>query len=775
MKRLYTKRQAKRYFSHILDNVFYGRSCTINNVLFVLNKFQKGETLDFSDNVFMNKTSTDDFYKTDIYKYNYKCFDGSVLKQYYTNIIRDEITKVEKHVDELKKQNMSLITLEGEGGDDDAVIRSEKQLQPIYQKDFINYYMINEETTISDIHSILSQDRGNCDFVYDWSNSKLEKSYIMTPENKLQRIQVTILGLIMTYNKGVVYSYHCSRCGGENTFSIREVESDNYKGYCKNVVTDKNGNPKECGKVLSTPNSESVSKTVYVHQAMYRNEYGNIVILRVDSFNPLDNMRYDMVGLSLTEKEMGYFLSLDVKRIPAKRLDFSPIITKNEVPRSPDNKHNFVYDVIKFLDDAIFEQSGERVHGLLDVKLAMLVQKFSNLFKYDNDVHVMLIGYPGVGKTYTFSTYGKFLYPGRFMYSDSKSISIAALRGSSTSNMSISSVSGNKNMLGLLSMYDCIYIDEARENENLLDFMKSFLLQKHYSNNTADGDKVPKPRSAQFCVAENPDTKSTEKYVKSVKEEYERIQNTNSSSSDDTEKVIEPFSYDWDLFQPLSFYENKDLRMALSIVRQKYYDNQLGWIDSRQLSTMERFSICYHLKRDSHSEKTELIIKDYSSTYFRNPNNDENIESRMSDIESFMTENINDMFYMFYHQYSFDMSKDEHKKEWERACDKVFRLSEKYDYLSNTRFTRFCLYYIDIVRILNKRMQFNSIDFDMLERFFILSQRMNYESDMKSFETADSYQISRIYSNMYYNNNVVSQEDEKTFDNSDMFDKATDE
>jgi len=722
-------REIKKKFTELPKDIFqaqvYVKSITLTR--FIIRQFEKEKTkLDFSKfPTFPDNTKK--FQDTLLYKRHTNKFDSKyILNEADTKIMQQRFKAIMKTY---TKPKVTLIA-----DDDPNYIK----LNPNN-----NLYRVIPETTMRDIDRAFSIEKGDCEFtVKNWK--EIPKTNLDMDKNDLQRINVRITSEISKRLKFVHYVFFCYVCKAMTEASINDIRSNNYKCNCQNIIDIGNGKTKVCNTLISVPEKTSNSKLIYSYQAEHITKTGDIENIVIDTYEKLDNLDYEMCGVIDNDRDVAIFFCVTHKRIPFPKIDFSSIIKENEPARSVDDTHNFIEDIIAFTDKQIKDISGYPIFGMMDIKLAMIFQKFNQIMNpHELNKHIFLSGYPGTGKTYLFSLYGKFFFHMKYKMSDSNSISLPALRGSSTSNRG--DVRGNKNMPGLFGLYNCIYIDEMKSNPELLKFLKTFLLSPTYSNNKADGDKIDHTRISQVCIAENPDMKHLNDYRKAVKKQYDSY-SIIKDSDDENDEILE-WDSKWDLFQPLILYENKNLKRAIRYVRTNYENVQQDWIDGTELATNDRFAFKFNIGDNVFD--TSLFVD--GAIDKKEKNDFVNKQDLLNAEYKLVTDNIDEMF-MLFNQFNStkdnfkikNISLEKRKESFKFLKEGMVKLFNVYKVGGNNRFAQILVDVAEMSKTLNKRLEYNQVDLDMVERFIIMRNRVNAVSDMKSLNIEDSTDLFRI-------------------------------
>lgn len=681
-----------------------------------------------------------------IYKYfNVKTIDTSVLKQLSMQIIRNQpVIDLQKIYQDLGLIDFKSTKIYKKNQDKfnetilkPNIINEIKKLLKLNETQVItpsnvpdelkDVYNIKSSINISHVEDALSNSYGFCKFVYDWDNDNLNAQQIDWNYSGLQKVSLTIHVKHGSYFFPAVLNYKCQKCGHEHSRNFTDVEGGNLASICPNVIPIAGGKTKVCNtRIASAKTNESVE--IFLYEASYFTENGVKESRLVESLVELENKKYEVVGLKYYAGDYNAaFIILDKKEIPRLQLKYKHIIKPKEQPRPPDDKENFIPKIIDFIDDAIQKATGEKIVGMYNIKFAFIIQMMIYILKIpEKHGHIMISGQNDTGKTYVIENYGKFLFGSYFKTTNGNSVSLAGLRGSAVSNRDISK--GNKNRLGLLSMYKSIYIDEINENPELLETLKSMMLTPKFSNDTASGDKISYDRVAQICCAENPSLKHVQEYIKKVHDEYNRqTENRIKQEGEDDMEIAEEWNSKWDLFQPIFSYHNPYLQKALQKVRDFYYNSGASWLDGAQQAVNDRFMFYFHLKRDPNAkendEKNTAIMLGAMKQVLSHTTSEER--------ENQVYDNVEEFFQCFTQYKQHEMSEE----ETNAAIEKIKEMIIAFGFKNYGRIYKNAVMLLDICRMLNKRLKFNETDFKMVRLLFLSKERRTDINEMNALDT----------------------------------------
>ena len=350
------------------------------------------------------------------------------------------------------------------------------------------------------------------------------------------------------------------------------------------------------------------------------------------------------------------------------------------------------------------------------------------------------------GKTFVFKHYCNLLYGARFKQSSGGAISVPSLRGSAVSNLSIST--SNKNRLGLLTLKDCIYIDEINMNPELIRFLRPFLLEDMFSNDKADGDKIEYKKNAVVNVAQNISSKHMGLYRGLVRKDYDRLLDMPTISTED--KI--PWSETVDLYQPLHTYNNPILQQSVKNIRNSFHKKGVHWLDGEELPDKDRFMVDYLLVQ---STNEKLLLEKLNFSQFMDDDTKEDYNLKMQ----LTFDNTEDLFAGLLQYKSLNI--DEVKINMVKH--KLASFIKMYNHNLSSRLLTFCVHIINLSRIINKRKVFEDMDFDIIKRFLYMRDKAITPEEMLEFTIPEAPDTTNIKYDTDNNTNNI--ETNNVFDN----------
>ena len=582
-------------------------------------------------------------------------------------------------------------------------------------------YRIETHHTMRNVYYSMYISEGFCRFKHNFEAKALSKQ---TPTNitTLQRFEIKINSKIRMYDHLAKLHYECPGCGHQFFKSYKELESTNMKTECPNVILDGAGKPRTCKKALSKPTVDSKVVNINIYDATILGESGEPENILVESMELLEPFIYDAVGFRLQDAGEKYLFILDFKPIEGNNIDFTKFEHFGKDGKFIE-RHAEDEDIIpqwfEFLDKNIYELCGDEVLGMQDIKFALLVQKICHTFhkSYNNfnlNNNIALLGENDSGKTWTFERYGYLLYGGTFKVTNGENVSIPALRGSSKSNRDIRK--GNKNVPGMLTLFNSILIDEIDQNpENIMAGLKPTLNKATFSNDKADGDKTEYARTCNVNITENIQMEHVGMMQGMVKKEYENLQQDPSFKNPD---YPERFNYDWDIFQHLEMYVNTVLREAIDIVRKKYANEKSHFLDGREHAVHDRFPFWYVMRNKT--SDSEIVGKRQDAVINRMFNHAkvETFIAVNKILQQLTVDNINDLFKAL-----------EPFIEIKYNAEIGVRLKaivEEFDTTKSTasRTMEILTVILNCSRMLNLRHEFAEVDYNYVKRYLFMRDRI---------------------------------------------------
>ncbi|MCK4260172.1 MAG: hypothetical protein KAX49_14435 [Halanaerobiales bacterium] len=573
-----------------------------------------------------------------------------------------------------------------------------------------NTYILNKEFTNKEIQEIYYRSAGFFKMKYDFNKSKLKTYELDTNINSLQRVNITILQNFGTFNEFARLEYRCPKCGKEFLKGKNDIESnDLVKCPFKNVMSNK-----MCNGSCKTPTNNSDKFNMYIYQGIFtskdlitKKEKDNHII--IFSHLELNSIEYDSIVLSLSSNQKQYLQILDAKPIINNILDFTELYELK-----PEEDKDLVYDTVKFFDSVIKKLSRKEIHGIMDIKFALLRQKLAKYNGLPLHQNIALRGDKGTGKTMIVDKYCILLYNNLYKSTKGTNTSVPALRGSA-----IDSISHNDTQLqppGLLSIYHAITIDEANSDPFIVKYLRGMLLSSEISNDKAGGSKIIYSRTAHVNITENVSSTHQSKYKAIVKKEFDKISNAKEVNiGESIFNQLSDWKNDWDLMQPLSNYTNKKLRESLKEARKHSVFADIHWLYGCDMPDLDRFCVNFYI-RNTHNEKLKEIIGISTIKDYYSKKNKKNL----------FVGNIDEIF-EYYKQFN-------RKKTDVQTINKIRKiLLNFFEGDINSRLELNCYFIADCSRIFNKRMHFNEIDIGHVKRFISLTNRAIDLEEMNSF------------------------------------------
>lgn len=450
-------------------------------------------------------------------------------------------------------------------------------------------YVVTKHTTFEKLRELICKEFGNVLFKYSFEHPDLELEAPKASPS-LQRCQMAILQEGVKFDYPVINYYKCPDCGSEHRRMEYEDIGKSGKFKCIGQKTKLNNKGEEevvtCNALLAPDELLSTSRKAYFFEVTYtdRNDTTQKTnMARGISFTLYKPGMYECVLCKLNNPlKLEMFLILDVKEILTKEFVF---------PKKEDGR-NYLLTLIDSFDSYLEKQVGVRIQGLYPLKIAMLLQAAAQFLGFERNMNIQIMGAPGTGKTLILSTWGLMFYGVLSQQSNGTSISIAALRGSSE-NIQLFDKAIKITTVGHFGQYRAIYIDEISENEELLNFIKSFALEPQYGSDKVGSTGVKKERTAHINVSGNINTAHTSLYRGEIRKAY------NDDSFVITNEIKVRWDESWDLHKPLEEYGgNPYLQKVIKDKREKMTQNETYWIDGLQVAVHERFPFYFFLVND---------------------------------------------------------------------------------------------------------------------------------------------------------------------------------
>jgi hypothetical protein len=304
----------------------------------------------------------------------------------------------------------------------------------------------------------------------------------------------------------------------------------------------------------------------------------------------------------------------------------------------------------------------------------------------------MIAGEPSTGKSLILKYYPFFLNNYFNLSTNGISVSVAGLRGT-RSSINLFGKEIKVVTIGHLGTFKTIHIDEAGENKELIQNLKTFLLEDNYSYDRAGSTGITNRRIAQVNISQNLDYEHIGQYRGAVRKAYKEM-----NVIIDGAELKEEWQEEWDLFLPIHQYSNVYLRKIVREKRLELKQKQTWWIDGLDYALHERFPFYFYLVNEQKCNELDRVIRDNSS---RNT-----ISENLELIRALYTEDLENFFKsLFEYQYS---------QEDVDAYIKVDDIISEYGFIFDTRTKIFYHMLVRFSRIINKRNNYEEMDFNLV-------------------------------------------------------------
>jgi len=601
-------------------------------------------------------------------QYNKSSFDKDKGYRIFSEIYKDIREKLFRFIKELltKEENFRQGLKRGEITEDEKI------------------YWINKEATFEMYRKLVIDEMGDCTVKYDFEKPDLE---ISSPElnNTIQRININIVSSGVNFGYPLEYTYYCRQCNTRTTAKVYEVMSNTKNGItCPGIYTYTNADgelkSRICKSFLYPDNELHKAKQAYFYESNYEEE-GQQKSAQAISFMNISPGKYEAIVYNLPGNKTTTFQIVDVKK---------PETNMFKLPKHKDSE-NYLFTLQKSMDNYIEEKTGVRIYGLNPIKCALILQTLANHLKERLSLNVMIVGDPSTGKSLVLKYYPFLLNHYYNLSSNGLSISVPGLRGTrSTINLfgkDIKIVT-----VGHLGSYRSIHIDEAGENKELVQNLKSFLLEDNYSYDKAGSVGVSSRRTAHVNVSQNLDYEHVGQYRGAIRKAYKDLNMT----MDGIEK--EDWDESWDLFLPIHKYENPQLRKVIREKRIEFKQKMVFWIDGLDYALHERFPFYFYLVNEKpNSELDEVISLNGSRTILT-----ENLEI----LRAVYTDEIEKFFK--------GLVEYKHSKGDIEAFKKVRQIVKEYGFVFDARTLIIFQTILRFSRIINCRDEYKDMDFDVV-------------------------------------------------------------
>ena len=297
------------------------------------------------------------------------------------------------------------------------------------------------------------------------------------------------------------------------------------------------------------------------------------------------------------------------------------------------------------------------------------------------------------GKSLTLKYYGYLLNNNFHLSTNGLSISIPGLRGT---KVSINLLGSEINVIttGYLGTYKTIHIDEAGENKDLVQNLKTFLYDQNYSYNKAGADGSFHKRTAHGNLSENLDYAHLGIYRGTIRKAYRELESIKIG-----EEEQEHWNEDWDLHLPLFKYTNPYLNKVVKDERTNLRLSQKFWIDGYDYALHERFPFYFYLTIKDKDEKLNEVIK---GNVVR-----DTISENMEVMRALKNAEINEFFNGLKEYITMENEIE--------SFHQVDTILEEYGLELDSRQKEFYYELLKLSRIINQRREYNDEDYNFVK------------------------------------------------------------
>jgi len=573
-------------------------------------------------------------------------------------------------------------------------------------------YIVTGKTAYEKLRSFICDELGNISFTYDFDNPDME---IKKPESKmnLQRCVIQISSTGIRFNYPLEYIYNCVKCFHRDRRKAYHTVSSKTKINCQGIymyVNPQTGESKSvvCNTVLYPDDEVSITKIAYYYDVNYEDDDGNKISGGAISFKQYEPGFYDAALFALRNpKKTELFHIIDIKKEENNNELFIPQTTPNK---------NIIFDLIDSFDSFITENTNTKIHGLAPVKAALIIQKLFFHLGMKLFGNIQLVGDPSTGKSLILKYYGFLLNNHLNLSTNGISISIAGLRGT----RHVVNLMGKDHKIvtsGHLGSYHSIHIDEAGENKELVQNLKTFLLEDNYGYDKAGTMGITNKRIAQLNLSENLDYNHVGQYRGAIRKAYKELNITVDGQEKDE------WNENWDLHLPLYKYNNPHLRKVIREKRDEYRLKQVFWIDGYDYALHERFPFYFYLV----TEKENPLLMEVVKENFSKNTISENVEL-LKALRSEQLENFFKGIKEWHKEHNNNHSTDH------QAYMEIDKIISSYGLNYDSRMKAIYYQIVKASRLLNKRQQYEHEDFELIKWFIETTNRKIDVADMVGYK-----------------------------------------
>lgn len=463
---------------------------------------------------------------------------------------------------------------------------TEEDIEPEAEGD---NYVLNRDTSYDKFEVELSEIASAHNFVYNFNIPDME---IDVPKNinTLQRCRIQISSPMEKYDYPVLFKYRCTMCNTITEKKVYEVRSTKNKISCKGWVPTSSGKGKICNTQLSDSGVFSKTIVAYFYQFNYDDIAGENHSGTGISMKKLPQEEIDCVMFKINNP-----LGKDFFHIVDYRVEQT-----DEVVLPEQTEENYLITLQKFFDKRIVEKTGKEIWGMNPIKIALIIQAIIQRLGFDLNANMQLAGQPSSGKSLVLETYGNLLYGSRYKKTKSKGLSIARLQGTREKAMLF-----NKEIpyvsRGMLGEFSNIYIDEAGENKELIENLKSYLQDSDYSYSKTGSNNISPTRTAHINIAGNIDSDFIESYVNDIIRKYEFLP-----------KIPGHTKLPWDgtknLFLPLPRYTDPYVYLVIKNKRNVLKQKDKYWMDGFDEALHQRFLFYFNIDNSKENDDLNTVV-----------------------------------------------------------------------------------------------------------------------------------------------------------------------
>lgn len=549
-----------------------------------------------------------------------------------------------------------------------------------------NCYYVHKNIKYEQIRNMVCDEGGDVAFMYKFNNADMPISF-PTTEFTLQRVNIQIISTKVMFQYPTEYIFNCPICNSIYRIPVYKLIGTRGKKLCDGLnefihPVSMKPTQKICNTLLSPDVNISPMKDAFFYNINYDRADGSKATVTAISFNDYEPGFYEAVIYKI-----GNPLKTDTFHIIDVRPTSSTTFT---LPERKDDE-NYLITLQKTFDEYILEKTGMNIYGLFPCKIALILQTLASVLDMRKIYNIQIAGDASTGKSTVLKYYSFLLNNHLNLSTNGLSISVPALRGT---RYIVNLMDKEHKIItpGYLGIYKSIHIDEAGENKELVQNLKTFLLEDNYGYHRAGGTDISFARTAHINLSENLDYAHVGQYRGMIRKAYK------DASFKIGNEEQEAWDENWDLHLPLYRYTNPYLRKIVKEKRLEYQQKQLFWIDGYDYPLHERFPFYFYLANEKDNSHLSEIIK---GNVHRNT-----ISETMRLMKALKTEDIIKHFCSL-KEYC-DSEKDV------ESFDKVDKILESYGLHLDSRMKIFYYNIVKLSRIINERLEATEMDYNLL-------------------------------------------------------------